>query len=316
MATRTKKAKAKRTAGPRKGTQRLGKVDRKSFDLAVQQGMDSAAMVIKARRAKRASRLAGPPKGLLLAEGDSWFDYPFFDVLEKLEDLGYKTESVAHKGDCVEDMAYDFMQLSKLAKKFEDLAQDGKTPRALLVSGGGNDIAGTEFHVLLNHKQSGLPVINDRIVAGILEDRLQFALVSLLTAVTRLSQQFFARTVPILIHGYDFPVPDGRGYLGGFSILPGPWLEPGFRRKGHAVLKDNTVVMADLIGRYNAVLARLSSQPGLGHVKYVDLQGTLSNDLQQQRYKKSWGNELHPSEEGYVAVAAVFDQAIASIPVP
>jgi hypothetical protein len=45
--------------------------------------------------------------GVLIAEGDSWFDYPFQDVLSALEDdYGFDVESVAHKGDNVEDMAY------------------------------------------------------------------------------------------------------------------------------------------------------------------------------------------------------------------
>src|SRR5258708_98585 len=48
-----------------------------------------------------------PPTGLLVAEGDSWFDYPLHDVLSMLEDEhGFDVESVAHKGDTVEDMAY------------------------------------------------------------------------------------------------------------------------------------------------------------------------------------------------------------------
>src|SRR5262249_8198322 len=48
-----------------------------------------------------------PPTGLLVAEGDSWFDYPLHDVLTMLEDEhGFDVESVAHRGDTVEDMAY------------------------------------------------------------------------------------------------------------------------------------------------------------------------------------------------------------------
>jgi hypothetical protein len=44
--------------------------------------------------------------GVLLAEGDSWFDYPLEDVLSALELRGYDVESVAHMGDLIEDMAY------------------------------------------------------------------------------------------------------------------------------------------------------------------------------------------------------------------
>ena len=45
--------------------------------------------------------------GVLIAEGDFWFDYPFHDVLQMLEDdYLYDVESVAQKGDTVEDMAH------------------------------------------------------------------------------------------------------------------------------------------------------------------------------------------------------------------
>src|SRR5438093_480908 len=50
--------------------------------------------------------------GVLVAEGDSWFDYPFHDVLEELEDRhGYDVESVAHHSDRIEEMAYGGNQL-------------------------------------------------------------------------------------------------------------------------------------------------------------------------------------------------------------
>jgi hypothetical protein len=120
----------------------------------------------------------------------------------------------------------------------------------------------------------------------------------------------------VLVHGYDFPVPDGRGYLGGWWVLPGPWLEPGFRCKGYAVLKDNTAVMEELIRRFNGILASLPGLPGLGHVKYVDLRGTLSNDVRQNRYRDGWNDELHPNRGGFEAVARVFDAAIRPLPMP
>ena len=53
--------------------------------------------------------------GVLVAEGDSWFDYPWEDVLELLEDnYGYDVEAVAHKGDRVEHMAYSGGNLKDL----------------------------------------------------------------------------------------------------------------------------------------------------------------------------------------------------------
>ena len=54
---------------------------------------------------------------MLIAEGDSWFDYPLDDVLRILEDhYGYDVESVAHRGDRVEDMAYGEGQLEEFCR--------------------------------------------------------------------------------------------------------------------------------------------------------------------------------------------------------
>jgi hypothetical protein len=239
----------------------------------------------------------------LVAEGDSWFDYPFFDTLEELEDrFGYRIESVAHKGDTIEDMAYASMQLDALHRRLRRVRDDNLEPRAILLSGGGNDIAGTEFPVLLNHRNSGVPGFNEMIVSGLFDDRLRYAAVALARAVTRLCEDIFAKTIPLLIHGYDYPVPDGRGYFGGMSILPGPWLAPGFRRKGYEDLAEGTRMMEVLIDRYNDVLKSVAGGPGLDHLSHVDLRGTLSNAL-PKAYRTWWDNELHPTKRGFGLVA-------------
>ena len=86
---------------------------------AVSHGKSLAQDVIAARDKRKQGLLEArkaPSSGLLIAEGDSWFDYPFYDVLERLEDkFNFVVESVAHKGDTVESMAYDASQVSKLA---------------------------------------------------------------------------------------------------------------------------------------------------------------------------------------------------------
>lgn len=73
-------------------------------------------------------RAAGGSSGIILAEGDSWFDYPWTDVLGLLEDeYGYDVESVAHKGDRVEEMAYAGGQLEEFSRGLEKLScnEDG-----------------------------------------------------------------------------------------------------------------------------------------------------------------------------------------------
>jgi lysophospholipase L1-like esterase len=249
-----------------------------------------------------------PATGLLIAEGDSWFDYPLHDVLSMLEDEhGFDVESVARKGDTVEDMAYAGGQFDDFARLLEKLLRQGRVPDAILMSGGGNDIAGDQFFMLLNHAASGLSPLNDDVVRGVIDVRLRDAYVFLISGITEIAVRLLNRSIPIIVHGYDCPVPDGRGFLGGFSLLPGPWLEPGFHRKGHGSLNANTTVMGKLIDRFNAMLRQLAGAAGFGHVRYVDLRGTLSHAA---AYKRDWANELHPTERGFRAVALKIANAI------
>jgi hypothetical protein len=277
-----------------------------------ERGVRLAEEAVRRRAAERPpeKRRGGPYRGLLIAEGDSWFDYPFSDVLDRLGDAGYAVESVAHRGDNIEDMAHDPKQVAGLTRAFEKLGRERKDPKAILLSGGGNDIAGEEFRVLLNHRGSGLPAVNPQIVDGIVNVRLRAAVACLMGVLSELCRHHFGASRPILIHGYDYPVPDGRGFWGGGSVLPGPWLEPGFRRKGHhpeheeearAVLEANTTVMRELIDAYNAMLAALV--PTLPNARYVDLRGTLASELEQNAYRRSWADELHPTRHGFERVA-------------
>jgi len=283
---------------------------------AIDHGKALAARAIKARARGPATRGRGPSSGLLIAEGDSWFDYPFFDTLERLEGaFGFEIESVAHKGDTVEGMAYDESQTQTLARVFEKVAGRGGQPRAILLSGGGNDIAGDELAIMLNHASSGLPPINDSVVQGVIDVRLKTALLTVISGVTALSKHYFNRTVPVLIHGYARPVPDGRGYLGGGWILPGPWLKPGFTQKGYGSVAGNCGLIGTLIDRFNAMLQTLPATPGLGHVTYVDLRPVLATDPGGP-YKKMWNDELHPTKPGFELVAGAFNKVIAGFAAP
>ncbi len=245
----------------------------------------------------------GARTGVLVAEGDSWFDYPWHDVLRMLEDQhGYDVESVAHRGDTVESMAYTG-QLEEFARVIEKLLRQNTIPNAILLSGGGNDIAGDQFQMLINHVRAAHAGLNDQVVDGVIDVRVFDAYVTILAAVTDVCRQRTGTLVPIVIHGYDHAVPDGRGVLGGWGPLPGPWLQPGLREKGFEDPATCRTMVADLIDRFNVMLRRIASLPAFAHVRYLDLRGTLANDA---TYKTWWANELHPTERGFAAVADKF----------
>lgn len=287
---------------------------------------NSGAMAIRIQ-----TSIAGGPEsasevqtaGFLAAVGDSWFDYPFNDVLKLLEDgYGYNVESTAHKGDPIEKIAYHGGQIDGFARKLEKIKARGSVPKAVLLSGGGDDVAGNEFGMLLNNAFGLIPGWNQDVVDGVLKDRIARAYVSLFSSLTRTCQEHFKQTVPILVHGYDYPVPDGRGFLGGWPF-PGPWLDPGFREKNFKLEDSNDLnqrvgMMKDVIDQLNVMLKSVTSDPALSDVHcdvhYIDLRGTLSTDLKDDAYKEWWANELHPTEKGFEKVTQKFDAELRSLP--
>lgn len=298
---------------------------------ALRRGTEQGERIVRFRRAqarKRAAALAkrgrtktrlaavapkvraaaGPAADdVLVAEGDSWFDYPLHDVLRLLEDEhGFEIESVAHRGDRVEDMAYTG-QLEAFARRLEKLLRRDVVPRAILLSGGGNDIAGEEFAVLLDHAASPTAGVNALVLEGVIEQRIKLAFVTIIGQITHICEKLLGRRIPILIHGYDYPVPDGRGFLGGLWFLPGPWLRPGFRQKGFDGAQETLAMTRALIDRFNEMLHGLAALPRFDHVTHLDLRGTLPAGA---GYKKFWANELHPTERGFSMIAAKFARAI------
>jgi hypothetical protein len=258
--------------------------------------------------------------GYLLAVGDSWFDYPIHDVLTKLDDnYGYNIESSAHKGDPIEAMVSHVGQLDKFARCIDKVVSLGATPKAILVSGGGDDIAGDEFGMLINNIDLPIGGWNDQILAGVIDTRIAAAYRLMVASINALCQKRLNNTYPILVHGYDHPVPDGRGFLGGWGPFPGPWLKPGFDEKLFVDLTQTTKMMVVIIDRFNAMLQNLLTEPGFEKVHYVDLRGTLSNAPAD--YKNWWANELHPTGgeffeggDGFAAVAAKFQAVLSTLP--
>lgn len=257
--------------------------------------------------------------GYLLAVGDSWFDYPIHDVLTKLDDdYGYNIESSAHKGDPIEAMVSSVGQLDKFARCMDKIVSLGATPKAILVSGGGDDIAGDEFGMLINNINLAIGGWNEQVVAGVIDTRIAAAYRMMFASINALCQKDLGRTFPILVHGYDYPVPDGRGFLGGWGPLPGPWLKPGFDEKLFDDIATTTRMMVALIDRFNTMLQNLVKEDGFSNVRYVDLRETLSNA--PDKYKDWWANELHPTDglfggsDGFAAVAAKLQAVLSTLP--
>ena len=267
---------------------------------AVRSARERAEEVLLECDKKRTARNRNRSGKVLVAEGDSWFDYPGPDILDLLEDIhGYEVEDVAHARDKIEDMAYSNGQLAKFIRKVEKIVDRGSKPKAILLSGGGNDVAGDELKQLLNHAQSSAPGLNPNALDAVIDFKLQDSYIHILQAVTTVCQRRIGRKIPILVHGYDYPFPDGRGFWGGWGPLPGPWLRPALLAKGYMDKVEQQDIINELINRFNQMISGLVRLPGFKHVRYVNLLGLLPT-------KAWWANELHPSKAGFKRVTQEF----------
>ena len=272
---------------------------------AFNKGRSNASEVLNARNLH--PRSARPmAQGLVVAIGDSWFDHPGADVLSSLEDLGYEVEGIAHSGDTLENLAFNPRLLSDFHRLLTRLKLGGRAPKGILLCGGGNDIAGEEFGVLLNHAASGLSALNPTVLDGVLNRRLKVALAHWIGAVDAVGRGVFGLPLKIVIHGYDYPVPDGRGTTFGGVQARGPALRPAFWLKGHTNLQRNRGVIREVINHLNDMQISLVEELELPNLVHVDLRNTLSAVL----YENDWDNELHPTETGFRALARRIATAI------
>lgn len=272
---------------------------------------------------------AVPGNGMrLLALGDCWFNhFPAYDALVALRrHHGYAIDSVAVAGAQLAELAppagWDPVQppawspagrgrqLADLLKRMKSLSPaQRQTVRAVLISGGANDVLADRatFASLLNPAAPGMPALDEAALQQTVDVDLRQVLGQVLAAVTELCRLHLGRAVPILIHGYAHPVPDGRG--GGL----GAWLQPVLRERGYTDLKAGTEIMGKLVDRLNVMQMQLlaANAVALAHVTHVDLRPTLSNALAGDAYQASWQNELTPSiSAGFTAVAEKLEKAL------
>ena len=249
-------------------------------------------------------------RGVLVAEGDSWFAYPGTNLIKELERLGYAIESNAENGSHLEEMAYSVDRLSDFHSKLRKAkAKWTVVPKAILLSGGGNDIVNEPLALMLNHASANKPPLDTSIAHALIDVRLADAIKAWILTTQRLVEDVYGKTtrIPVLMHGYDFAVPDGRGYKKYSVTWAGPWMKPEFEQRGYEDLAQTTRVIESLITRYNAMLMRLASDTAL-NLRYVKLTGKLNKPPTDHR--EWWDNELHPEKKGFRLLVEEYGKAI------
>jgi hypothetical protein len=266
-----------------------------------------ATMMVMKRRGARGPRAAafdaagGPPAAAadgsfdplqILAEGDSWFDYPvpFFGggIIPRLEHrLGVPILNLAKAGDEVRYML-GVEERAVLVESLTNGSPAGGPWDVLLFSGGGNDIVGNPMALWVDDWNPAVPP-----VGHIKKPRFDAAL-ELVRAgyedLIALRDQLSPHTM-LVFQGYDFALPDGRGICGF-----GPWLKPTFDLRKFPTLAAGQAVVKVMLQQFAAMLTSLSGPT----VTFINGQGTLSPQ------PGSWDNELHPEKAGFEKFADLF----------
>jgi hypothetical protein len=169
-----------------------------------------------------------------------------------------------------------------------------KDVRALVLSGGGNDIAGMDdFLRILADDCSKAKNIQQCYRAGQPND-ITGAIISAYRLVIA-KFRHFNTTAPVLVHNYDFAWPTGDGLFG-----PADWLKKpmDFAKVPKALRKD---LLKDLLLNLRTAQLALADEAQVGQLIAIESGGTMPDDPAQ--IEQWWANELHPTMKGWKLLA-------------
>lgn len=247
------------------------------------------------RRRKFEQRLAaGDGRPVLLAEGDSWFQYPVWldDVIDHLEP-DYNVFCLSAGGDLLRTMVAEAEYRDHLLRLQE---KENVVFRAMLFSAGGNDVVGDQLRAFLKPFDRTLDAAG-HVDSKAFSDKMARIVADFETMIN--SVRSVLPLLPILIHGYDYssPLPEQ-----GFTIPPKDgWVGEPMRALGIPDGPLQAEIVRVMIDGVNNALMTLAGGNVTGgrhkRVFFVDNRNVV---------KGRWADELHPTNEGFSAVADNF----------
>lgn len=255
--------------------------------------------------------------------GDSWlFKIPLASfkassLATELAELNYAMDNRFCKtGQTLSQMAAT-NNLKLIKQRIADLSGTPKEPRAILISGGGNDIVNppdkpklTRLFSMLNE---GATTVDSALIKAevttFIDVELSDHYRALFKAITE------ATDAPVIVHAYDHPIPDGRFFdLFGDGWDAGPWLIKVFEEK--KIVNDLGIragIMKVLIEALNVAVEKVAAEFA-GKVYYVKFAGVLASQADfSQDYQTYWANELHPEKLGFKILAEIIHKKLLSL---
>lgn len=237
-----------------------------------------------------------PERTVIVSEGDSWFQHPLiYDIIDHLSKV-YAIRCVAAAADT---LANYFSGEKKHGDYYLDVLTETK-PAFFLISGGGNDILGSQFREFLIDKPYDKGLRGSTDGQAFLKETFGFQISKLMdiyTSMFSLLQTQFPN-MKTIVHGYDYPVHlnyPNKGWLGRYMI-----------EKGITEPADRQTVINYIMNEFNSQLSQVV-QKFPDTVYYLDVRNTVlfkEGDIDQ------WYDEIHPNTDGFQSVGLKFIKLI------
>lgn len=231
--------------------------------------------------------LAAGTTASILMVGDSWFWYPVDNLAAEI--------AGALPNQTLVVVGYSGAEAAQWSEKYRkdiDFAFRvyGPSVQALMLSGGGNDIAGmSDFLRLLKEDCSQADTVDACFRAG----QPDALIAKIIGAYKEVILRFRAHNThaTVLVHNYDYAWPTGKGVFG-----PADWLkQPMDHAKVPKALRRD--LFRALIDRLHLAQVALKKEKALGPLVAIASAGTMPEDAAS--IDRWWANELHPTPRGF-----------------
>jgi len=272
---------------------------------------------------------------IILAEGDSWFNYPIIltDVIDRIAmEKNFAVYSLASGGDWLLNMLTARHYVEELSVLHPDV---------FLISGGGNDLVGSSRLAAVVQPTPGKEYAKNtwavELISKARQDIIPLNRQDFMTGVQYLSKDFIALLmffnlqyfllitnilksnkftgIKIITQGYDYPIPSY--YKGGLRIwnwyVPlirkffghGSWLKTPLAMRGIVDPEMQRRILYAMIYLFNEMMietGRIINYKFPGSVYHVDSRGSVG--------LKGWTDELHPMPKHFLRTGSVFVDCI------
>ena len=271
-----------------------------------------------------------PERKIIVAEGDSWFQFPLIikDIVDWLRtDPNYAVYSLAYGGDWFTNILYD-------EKYIEEISIH--RPDVFLISGGGNDLLSANRLAIMVDARAAGPLRAPYEINRLLAHEPEADQADIRVGYKYLSKDFYSfiwllkaqyyklfqslcrsgkfDKMQVITQGYDYAFPTyeyrwERWYqlqpLLNWLTGSGKWLKRPLMIKGIRNEEVSRQIIKALIFEVNTLFIELAQQFPL--VYHVDCRGTAP-------HYSNWFDELHLPSEKYRQIARAYKKCIENPP--